>query len=274
MHYFYYFLLIIFALLPSSIWLLFFLRKDAHPESNRMILRVFLYGMLAAVLAAITEFIIVSGFLEPAKDLIYPSFLIFILDIFITVALIEEVAKYLVVKIGVLQSSELDEPVDIMLYMIIAALGFAALENILYLFDASLSSPLNIDCPIFFTHIVNYLSIIFGHAFPEKIFYTVFLTNIIRFLSAVLGHALWSGTLGYFLAMSFCEPKQRIKLLTRGLVLAVSLHAAFNYVIMQIIKTENLMWYFLLLIMPIGLIIFVTLGFRRLRKMKSICKIR
>jgi len=270
----YYFLLIIFALLPSSIWLLFFLRKDAHPESNRMVLRVFLYGMLAAGLAAITEFIIVLGFLGPAKDLAFPAFIIFILDIFIAVALVEEVAKYLVVKIGVLRSPELDEPLDIMLYMIIAALGFAALENILYLFNASLSSPPDINCPVFFSHIANYLSTIFGHAFSGKIFYTVFLTNIIRFLSAVLGHALWSGTLGYFLAMSFYDPKQRVKLLTLGLVLATSLHAAFNYAIMQIIKTESLTWYLLLLIMPIGLIIFVTIGFRRLRKMKSICKIR
>lgn len=270
----YYFLLIVFALLPSIIWLLFFLRKDAHPESNQMILRVFLYGMLAAVLAAITELIIRLGFLEVAGSLIYPPFLILVLDAFIGIALVEEAAKYLVVKIGVLRSSELDEPLDIMLYMIIAALGFAALENILYLIDASLSPVLDVDCPVFFTNITHFLSVLFGHAFSEKIFYTVFLTNIFRFFGAVFGHALWSGALGYFLALSFYEPKQRLKLLTWGFILAVSLHAAFNYAIMQIAKTGNPIWLLLIIIMLIGLAVFVTLGFKKLQKIKSICKIR
>lgn len=269
----YYLLLIIFALLPSIIWLLFFLRKDAHPESNRMILRVFLYGMLAAILAAVAERIIVSGLLERVEGLAYSPFLILILDLFIVIALVEEVAKYLVVKIGVWRSPELDEPLDIMLYMIIAALGFAALENILYLLNASLSPP-DIDCPAFFINIAHFLSAVFGQAFSEKIFCAVLSTNIIRFLGAVFGHALWSGTLGYFLALSFYEPKKRTKLLTLGLALATSLHAAFNYVIMQMSKTENGIWFILLLIMPICLLVFVTLGFKRLQKIKSICKIR
>ena len=51
---------IIFALAPSVIWLLFFLRKDSHPESNRMILTVFLLGILAAIPAALIE----TGFLK------------------------------------------------------------------------------------------------------------------------------------------------------------------------------------------------------------------
>ena len=273
MHYLYYFLLIIFALLPSSIWLLFFLRKDAHPESNRMILRVFLYGMLAAILAFIAERVFMPGLLEGATRLAYPPFLILILDLFIAIALVEEVAKYLVVRIGVWRSPELDEPLDIMLYMVIAALGFAALENILYLLNVSLSPP-DIDCPAFFINIAHSLSMIFGQALSEKIFCTVFLTNIIRFFGAVFGHALWSGTLGYFLALSFYEPKKRVKLLTLGLTLATSLHAAFNYVIMQMSKTENVIWFILLIIMPICLFVFVTLGFKRLQKIKSICKIR
>ena len=56
-----------------------------------------------------------------------------LLYIFLGVATIEEIAKFLVIKIKVLKSSELDEPLDIPLYMIIAALCFAAVENILVL---------------------------------------------------------------------------------------------------------------------------------------------
>ena len=46
----------------------------------------------------------------------------------------EEVAKYLIIKIRILRDPEFDEPIDAMIYMIIAGLGFAALENILVLF--------------------------------------------------------------------------------------------------------------------------------------------
>jgi len=50
-----YFLCLIFGLAPSIIWLLFFLRKDVHPESNRMIILVFLLGMAVAPLTALFE---------------------------------------------------------------------------------------------------------------------------------------------------------------------------------------------------------------------------
>jgi RsiW-degrading membrane proteinase PrsW (M82 family) len=259
---------IIFGVLPSIIWLLFYLRKDVHPESNEMILKVFLYGMLATIPAAIVQ----RGFLEITEKLPFSPFIISILNLFIAVALVEEIAKYLVVKIKVLRSSELDEPLDVMLYMVIAALGFAALENILYLFRLYFQ-PADIFCPVFLTSIFRFFNTVLGNPFSKDTLCPIFLLNTFRFLGAVFGHALWSGTLGYFLALSFYEPKKKLKLLTLGIVLAAFLHTAFNYVIIQTIETENLKWPFLIIIMLIGLAIFVTLGFKRLQKMKSVCKI-
>jgi len=244
MNYLYLVILIIFALLPSLIWLLFFLKKDANPESKEMILKVFLWGMLATL--PIISFYLLAELFDLTKDIsriISSSPLTIILYYFVGIALIEEVLKYLVVSGKVLKSSELDEPPDVMLYMIIAALGFAALENILYLFR------------------------------PETIS-EIFWTNLFRFLAPVFGHALWSGTLGYFLALSFYEPRQKLKLLTIGFSLAVFLHAAFNYVIIKTVETKNLEWLILIIIMLTGLAIFVTLGFKRLQKLKSICKIK
>ena len=97
---------IFFGLAPSAIWLLFYLRKDAHPESNRMVLKIFLYGLLAALPAVFLE---VGIFQEFEKLPLSPA-LITILNIFIGVALVEEVLKYLVVRGKVLNSSEFDEP--------------------------------------------------------------------------------------------------------------------------------------------------------------------
>lgn len=234
-----YLYLIIFALLPSLIWLLFFLKKDANPESNEMILNVFLYGMIAVVPAAFIQF----GFIGIFKSLPISPFLILVLSGFIGVAVVEEVSKYLVVHLKVLNSSELDEPLDVMLYMIIAALGFAALENIMYLLQAETISG-------------------------------ILLTNFLRFIAPVFGHALWSGTLGYFLALSIYKPKEKLKLLFAGFFLASFLHAAFNYVIIKSVETADQRWLILIVIMIISLAIFVTLGFKRLQKLKSICKIK
>lgn len=220
-----------FGLLPSIIWLVFYLRKDTHPESDVMVLKVFFLGIMSAVAAAFLE-------LGIFKILIHP-----ILATFIGVALIEEVVKYLVVHIAVLRSQEFDEPVDAMLYMIIAALGFAALENLLILYSSEQ-----------------------GFALWETFAFSAF-----RFVGATFLHALCSGTVGYFLARSLYEPKKRIWLLGWGLLLAVLLHGAYNFSIMNI---EGAQRFIIPIIILLALALFVSWGFKKLKNVKSICKIK
>lgn len=246
-----YLLYIILGFAPSIIWLLFYLRKDAHPESKRMILRIFLYGMLSAVLAGLIEIEISTGLSFFGGNLLqrFP-FVFFLVSQFIIIALVEELSKFLIVREKVISNPEFDEPVDVMLYMIITALGFAALENILVLFLGGGLMPIQ-----------------------EAITITSF-----RFIGATLLHALSSGALGYFLALSFFEPKKRIRLIFQGTIIAVLLHGLFNTSIMIIegsLAEEN---YLLLAFSAIFLIIllsgsafFISSGFKKLKKIKSIC---
>lgn len=231
-------LLFTLALAPSIIWLVFFLRKDIHPESKRMILKIFFYGMLIAVSAAVME----MGILEEFSKLNLSPFSISLLNIFIGVALVEEGLKYLIIKEHVLNNSEFDEPVDIMLYMIIAALGFAALENIL----------------IFFKQ---------GRVWQS---YEPFLLSGFRFIGATFLHALCSGIVGYFLALSFSRTKRKHILLFSGLGLAVLLHGFYNIFIMKTGENPEL------IIIPIMILIgaawFVFSGFKKVKKLKSVCK--
>lgn len=261
--------LIIIALLPSFIWLLFYLRKDSHPESNRMILIVFFYGILAAFLAIFIElgisYFIEWGFSKELNKPILPLFYIYLLNICVAAPVVEETVKYLVVKIKVLKNSEMDEPLDIMLYMIISALGFAALENIL----------------IFFS---------------EKKFFSALFLNLgevlkiagFRFISATFLHALSSGTLGFFLSLSFFKIKKRKILFAIGLFLAVVLHGIYNFLIINIDKSieeingestvvnqAQFLFSFYGIILFISLLaIFVSYGFKRLKKIASVCKIK
>jgi len=248
-----YILYILFGLLPSVIWLLFYLKKDSHPESNRMILKVFFWGMITAVLAAAAEV-----FLSTAMSLFLPesvvsSPLYFIFLTVVVVGLVEEIFKFLVVQIKVIKNKEFDEPVDAMIYMIVVALGFAALENLLYL------SP--VIAP--------------GGNMP---FANAAFISGFRFMGATFLHALASGTAGFFLALSICYPSKKRMFLAAGIGIASLLHGLFNISIIGIgagMETGNgaltTISVLSLLSVLICLALFVSFGFTKLKKIKSIC---
>ncbi len=233
-----YFFLIVFGLAPSIVWLLYFLRKDSHPENNSQIIKIFVYGALAVLPAALIQFGIfeAASFMEPS---IFKTFLV----MFFGVALIEELLKYLVVKDKIMNSPHFDEPMDLPLYMIISALGFAAIENI--------------------------LAIVGPGAFSLSLEKTI-MTSFFRFISAVLLHALASGTFGFFAALAIYKPKDKIKLLIIGFFTAVFLHGLYNFSIMVIEGNARFLIPFLILT---NLAFVLSLGFRKLKEIKSVCQV-
>ena len=227
-----YTLYIVFGILPSLIWLNFYLRRDVGPEPKLMILKIFCYGMLATIPAIFLETAIFGEF----SKLNFSSSVIFILNIFLGVALVEESLKFLAVKFGVLKNPEFDEPVDAMIYMITAALGFAAVENVLILLN------------------LKPLSEIFG-------------VSLFRFLGATFLHTLSSGICGFFIGLSFFNTKGRGKLVSLGLVLAILLHGFYNFYIM---KGEGSLKILIPLLLLLTSAIFVSFGFKKLRKLAKI----
>jgi len=240
-----YFICIFFGLAPSLIWLWVYLQKDIHPEPKKTILKIFLSGMLIGLIAGGTEIIIWKSLNFINEGNFIPPFIFSILYYFIGVAFIEEFLKYLVVKEEILSSSEFDEPTDAMIYMITTALGFAALENILILLS-SLKT---------FT------------------FFTLFETAVIsffRFAGATFLHALCSGLVGFFLALSILKPTKRLWLIASGLTIATILHGLYNSSIMQL--DSNFYFINIPIIILIFLVLTVSFGFKKLKKIKSICE--
>jgi len=227
-----------FGIMPSIIWLLFYLRRDVHPESNQMIIKVFCYGMLIALPTCLIE----MGAKETFIYLPFSDLIITLLEAFIGVAFIEEFLKYLVVREKVFDHHELDEPIDVMLYMIISALGFAAVENILMLFSLG----------------------------PILILNEAISITIVRFVGATFLHTLCSGSWGFFLALSFYETEKRSRLVFAGLIMAVLLHGLYNFSIMELGVD-------LQVLIPATILsataLFFFVAFQRLRKLKSICKL-
>jgi len=234
-----YILYIALALLPSIVWLLWYLRKDKHPEPNRMILRVFIWGMLIAFPAIIIENFAIGilGSL-PLSPIVYTSMLYFI-----GVALTEELLKFLVVYFRVFKRTiQLDEPVDAMIYMIIAALGFAAIENIFLL------------TPLFDKDFTATLHIAFS-----------------RFLGATLLHVLASATIGYYLALSLANPHKKFRLLIHGIILAIILHGFYNIFIVRM--EENFAFIIPVALMIISTATVISIFFKKLSKMKALTQI-
>jgi RsiW-degrading membrane proteinase PrsW (M82 family) len=213
------------------LWLLFYLRKDTKPEPKKMILKIFLYGALATLPAILLE----TMFFEVVRKIGLPSLIAFCLNIFLGVALIEEFLKFFVIKEKVLNNPEFDEPIDSMIYMIIAALGFAAAENLLILFP--LQNPL------------------WGEVIE---------ISFLRFLGATFLHALCAAIVGYFIGLSFFEKEKRNKLIFVGLILAMLLHGFYNFSIIKIEKGFNLLISFTLLIIAA---VFVSSSFKKLKRL-------
>ena len=181
------------GLIPALFWLWFWLREDrAHPEPKMLIGTAFVAGMLIVPLVLPLQQFAMQRFV--GDNLIFVW------------VIIEEVLKYSAALIVILWNKAVDEPIDTILYMITIALGFAAVENSLFIFN-----PLT-----------------------EGNYVDSFLTGNFRFLGSTLLHVLASGTVGIAMALSFYK-RDSIKILsaTLGLFIAIILHALFNFFIMD-----------------------------------------
>lgn len=229
---------------PPLIWLLFYLHEDRHPEPKHLLLITFVGGILGALLAVALE---IGAFGRPPlfAGLFYnfsPILLQWPVVVLAGIALIEEYVKYLSVKIAVLSRPDFDEPIDAMIYMVTSALGFAAIENLIFLM------------PIF----------------DEKSLLTSFLSGFeltaTRFIGANLLHALSSAIVGYFLARHFFSPWRKHAIFF-GVILASLLHAAFNYLI--IVRELMPSSFALLILLLVIMAVVVFVDFEKLKRANS-----
>ena len=178
------------ALLPGLFWIWFYRRKDRrNPEPLKMIFKIFLWGMAATIPAIALEFAV--EFLIPYAS--STNYIAIVLSSFLIVAPIEEFFKYLVVKWKAYNHTAFDEPIDGIIYGIVAGLGFATLENFL----VTLSE---------------------GHS-----------VILLRFATATLMHAITTGIVGYYLSLKKFKPDTKSPI-AKGLLIAIFLHGLYNSV--------------------------------------------
>ncbi len=181
------------GILPALLWLHFWLKQDEHPEPRRRIISSFFGGMLAVVFVIPLQII--------AKDTIPNPFWLMV-----TWVAGEEFMKLAAAWIGGLRTRDDDEPIDPVIYLMTAALGFAAVENTLYLIDPIASGD---------------------------IFHSVLAGNM-RFIGTTLLHIVSSATIGVALGLAFFRGRRaRLWHGLIGFIVACALHTGFNLAIMD-----------------------------------------
>jgi len=181
------------GMIPACVWLFFWLLEDrCEPEPKRYIFLCFLAGMLGVVVVLPLE--------QLADNYVTGTMLLLVWGA------LEELVKFGAAYIVALRTAFFDEPLDAVIYLVTAALGFSALENTLFILG-----PLHE-----------------GDALRS------ILTADLRFMGATLLHSLASATIGIALALSFYKPASVRRMVTlAGVVLAIALHTLFNFFILN-----------------------------------------
>ena len=216
------------GVLPVLLWLWFWLREDRlHPEPRSLIMLSFFWGMLMVLFALPVEQWIWG--MTPVMTYVIIGW-----------AVTEEVFKYIASYFGALRARENDEPIDSLIYLITAALGFSALENVLFLVGAVKTG-----------------------GFVEGLD-----LGVLRFVGASLLHVVSSGTLGFFLALGFYK-RGTVKKIDAilGLLAAICLHTLFN---LFILRSEGNGVYTLTVFAFVWLaVILLLIGFEKIKQLKA-----
>ena len=129
--------LVILAAVTPAAWLLWTIyRKDSEqPEPTKWLVKAFIYGVLSVFLSLVisTPTSIVLGWDIDKQT--YSSFMEAITDSFLFAAIPEELAKLFMLWLLLRKNPFFDEHFDGIVYAVCIGLGFAALENMFYLFD-------------------------------------------------------------------------------------------------------------------------------------------
>jgi len=176
------------ALAPGAAIVLYIYLKDKHEREPLPLLLVsFLYGILSILVTLMISWP-VNAMILLQEDLIDKFY-----DAFFKVALIEEFSKFLFVRFILFPNKNFNEPFDGIVYAVMVSMGFASLENVMYVFS-------------------------YG-----------FETGILRMFTAVPAHATFGVLMGFFLGRAKFTQSRKLTYSVIALAAATFFHGAYDY---------------------------------------------
>ena len=182
--------LILLAVTPALVIMVYIYFKDRYEKEPIGLLTInFLLGASLSVGLTFALSPLVNGFIDGWGQ---TDVAVMALKAFIGVALVEEFSKYIVVRLFAQRRSAFNEQFDGIVYAVMVSMGFAALENILYVS----------------IHGVE--------------------TGILRAFTAVPAHASFAILMGYFMGKAKFS-NQRFLFNITGLLAATLFHGAYDF---------------------------------------------
>lgn len=178
------------ALAPVATVIIYIYVKDKYEkESKRYLALAFVLGAVVSIIITTILYIFFDLFLPLPDDYhIGQQFV----KAFVVVALIEEFSKYIIV-LGFLQPLKVfNEPFDGIIYAVMVSMGFATVENIIYVLQGGIDVAL------------------------------------IRAFTAIPAHATFGIIMGYYMGKAKFS-KNRMKWNLIGLSIAILFHGAYDF---------------------------------------------
>ena len=154
-----------------------------------------LMAMLAGAIITVPVIFFEQAIGSVAKLL--PSFGKAFWNAFMVAALCEEGFKYAALFLLIWKNKEFNEKFDGIVYATFVSLGFALVENILYVFDSGMT------------------------------------TGLTRAFTAVPAHSLFGVTMGFFFGLAKFYPAKRKKYLIRAFTFPFLLHGIYDFILMS-----------------------------------------
>lgn len=181
-------LLLALALAPGAAISLYIYLKDKHErEPLSLLLISFFYGVLSVfvtLLISIPLEIIIIDKLSAAE---------LFADAFFKVALVEEFSKFIFIRFILFRNKNFNEPFDGIVYTAMVGMGFATLENILYVYQFGIP------------------------------------TGIMRMFTAVPAHACFAILMGYFIGLAKFTHRKKLYYSLLALISATVFHGLYDY---------------------------------------------
>ncbi len=185
---------VLLCVVPGILIATFVYRRDRYEREPHALLAACFFMGMVAILPAV-------GFELLCEHLGFRSgstvFTVFV-HAFFVIALSEELSKYLVLRYLALPKDDFNEPFDGITYSVMIAMGFATVENLLYVFDSHLADPLGVA--------------------------------LRRAFTAVPAHAANAVLMGYFMGLAKFA-RDRHALMFTALMTAVVAHGLYDFFI-------------------------------------------
>lgn len=189
-------ILLVLALAPGLMWAGYlYFRGNYHAEPAQLLLRLFLSGMLISIPVIAIERLL--ALLTPENPIISPFW-----SAFVVAGLTEEFFKRWAAKGTVFHHPAFDEKLDGLIYCAFVSLGFASVENVVY---------------------------VFSHFQQNQLIW------MYRAFIAVPTHLMYSITMGWYLSIAkfTTDPKAKREALAKSLWMPVLLHGYYDYILMS-----------------------------------------